>query len=812
MQSLRPRTVTKRYSAQLAVVAGSLLATALSAQTPPNAATSAKAAAGDEDVVRLSTFNVSTDRDYGYRASNSIAATRTDTPIKDVPMNIQVFTKDLYDDLYITNQVELERYNAALVNGQADAHSDNPIQQQYNAFIFRGFVQNWGLRDGIRQYDPIDAQDLARVEVVKGPAAAMYGLSYAGGVMNSITKTVDFTKNFSSVRLTAASEGEMRATLDANYRGDVSGGKFGVRFNGAWTKSEDERAHSKGGNRSEMVNVDWAPFPNTVLRWVGETSRREKPNGLGYFSRVEQDATGKNLSNNSDIPLQILHPEIPWDWNWSNGRNMRSLDTTYYRGSFEQKIGEDLQITGYYQNQSHTQIDGQGWDANGSGGADSWEAGGGWITDPITKQETIQSGYSYRDWSNTIHAYGATGVYKLNLQEVKNTFTFGANVWSEKFLSRASSQTGVSPIRLVYPVKAGIPITIPYGPPVDLIPNTAGAYNHEDNSNDYYFAAWQAAILENRWKLNAAINRTNLKLVSWANANDQNPNITKVSKNSPMFGTVFDVTKEYSLFLVHSTSLFPSTDKNSFLVQMPPEVGKSIEGGVKFDVMDGKFSGTLSYYRINKTGGGVSVSNHENRDTARWDTMTADQRLAAFPNQTRPDLFAKGDVVPGGTQRSTGLELDTVIQATRAWQILVSYAHNDEKVVSSPQASQIGITTAGHIKDQFALLNKYTFSEGELKGLYVGLGYQHAGKQLVDYLGSGGGARYNPSTNYLEAFAGYRFKFMGYNSMVQLNAKNLSKQDEFVGWKATGSSSTIATQRYRVPVPMRFALTFGLDL
>ena len=74
----------------------------------------------EEDVVTLSPFTVSTAKDVGYRASNSIAGTRSNTPIKDIPLNIQVFTKDFYDDLLITNQVDLERYNAALVNGGAD--------------------------------------------------------------------------------------------------------------------------------------------------------------------------------------------------------------------------------------------------------------------------------------------------------------------------------------------------------------------------------------------------------------------------------------------------------------------------------------------------------------------------------------------------------------------------------------------------------------------------------------------------------------------------------------------------------------------
>lgn len=781
--------------------------------------------------MHLSTFSVSTDRDYGYRASNSIAATRSDTPIKDVPLNIQVFTKDLYDDLIITNQVDLERYNAALINGASDPHSDNPIQQSFNAFLFRGFVQNWGLRDGIRQYDPIDTQGLSRVEVVKGPSAALYGLSYAGGVMNSITKEVDFSRNFTSLRATIQTEGEYRGSIDANYTGKVSGGDFGIRFNGANSKTEDIREHSKGAIRYAQTQLEWRPLQGTQLKFLAETGYREKPNGLGYFTVGENlgtDSQGNAITNGSDVPLQIFHPEIPWTWNWSNGRNMRSLETKLYRGSFVQSVGENFQLTGYIQFSDREQIDGNGWDANGSGGADAWEAGGGWQN--TANPQRIDAGYSYRDWSNSMHSYGATGVYKLNFEPIKNTFTFGSAVWSEHFVSRSMTTANPysqatqpdlyaqyeasNPLQLLsYPVQAGIPINIPFGPPARLHPVTTGnGYTHENNSNDYYFVSWQGALLDNRLKLNAAVNHTNLKLVQYANGQATVPNITDVSKNSPMFGAVFDLTKEFSLFVVHGTSLFPSTDKNSFGAQMPPEVGSSYEGGLKFDALDGKISGTISYYQIKKEGGGRQIIPAENRDTSRWDSFTAAERAANFPGKTRDDLLAQGDFFPAGEQESKGFEADMVVQATRNWQVLLSYAHSDPKVTKSPTPGELGRATIGSIKNQFAALNKYTFDAGQLKGLYVGFGLQYAGKALQDYNGQGGAPRYNPSTFFLEAFAGYRWKVLGYNTLVQFNAKNITKQEEFVGWRATGSSTIRATQRYEVPTEVRYSLTFGIDL
>ena len=46
----------------------------------------------DEPVVRLSPFSVTTDRDRGYKATNTTAGTRLDTPIRDVPLAIEVIT------------------------------------------------------------------------------------------------------------------------------------------------------------------------------------------------------------------------------------------------------------------------------------------------------------------------------------------------------------------------------------------------------------------------------------------------------------------------------------------------------------------------------------------------------------------------------------------------------------------------------------------------------------------------------------------------------------------------------------------------
>jgi outer membrane receptor protein involved in Fe transport len=779
------------------------LAYAQSAATP--AASSNTSPVGE--TVQLNTFTVSTERDYGYRASNSIAGTRTDTPIKDIPLNIQVFTKDLADDLLVKSQVDFEAYNASLVYGAADRASDNAIQQPYQNFLVRGFRQNWGLRDGIREYDPVDTQNLARVELVKGPAAALYGLAYPGGVMNNITKTVDFSKNFTQVRLTAGGEGDYRANIDANYSGSfTNGGKFGVRYNGTNEKSVDNRAHSDGKVTLNAVELVYQPTTSTSAELLIEEGYRAKPNGLLWFSAGGDTAPGAS-GNHADIPLQIAHPEIPWDWNWSNGLNNDSLTTRLYRGTVTQKVGENFQVQAYAQYSTRLEIPGNGWDASGSGGADSWESASSGY-DAATNR--IISTYHYRDWGNQMHAYGATAVYKLDFEGVKNTFAFGSNVWAEKELSRQSSPINPLASAQYYAVKADIPIIVPNTPPPDLVPvvDANSGYHHENNSNDYYFINWQASALGDKLKTNIGVNKTNIKTIAWDTGVSTTNNTYTASKVSPLYGALYAITKEVSIFALHATSLFPDSTKDSFGKQFSPQVGSSYEGGFKFEFFNGKLSGTTSYYNIKQTGGTQSDPNKANAQTAVYDSLTPAQRSIQFP-AGRP----LGDIIQGGEQKSKGYELDVVYQPTPQWQLVGSFANTDHEFTQSSVPSTIGETFPYAIKDRYSLLSKYSFTDGAVKGLSLGFGFSGGTKSLQDYQSVNGKdvARYEPGRNVLDLFGSYKFKVFGRNSAIQLNVKNALKTSDYAGWKPTGSAA-LATERYKVPTAIVYRLTFVLDL
>ena len=793
----------------------------------------------DDEIIIMNPFTVSSDDNAGYVASNSVSGTRSQTPIRDIPLNIQVFTEDFADDFLLTSQVDLERYNASLVNGGDDPHSSNVIQQAYNAFLFRGFVQNWAMRDGVRQYDPVDSQGLSRVELVKGPVAAMYGLTYPGGVMNAITKNVIFGRNFVDASATVANEGEWRTTLDMNVQGESDGlGRYGIRYNGAYSETRDSRAHSDGMIEFNQVNLAFAPTSSTLIELLGEWGYREHPALLGYFTTPETSG-GVGLGNSSEIPLQIIHPEIPWDWNWSTG-NMRSLDTEYFRARLTQSFGENFSVNLYASWMKRIQVDSDGLDAAGSGSPASWDMGfsgsrggnaTGWIN-PGAAGEAIVMHYHHRDWQNRDRAFGGTALFKFDAGPTHHVLTAGANYWRETFVSHKGTQPEDSPNLVVMPVTtslaryvdaAGNPSLVPTAntrpimrpdtlPPPDFFWDVDGAFGEEFNDNEYFFASWQGQYFDNSLRTIAAINYTKLDLTQYANGMATAPsNVTEASKTSPLLGVMWDVIPDLGVFAVYSTSLFPTTDKDDFENQLPPVTGKSYEFGFKFDLIENKLSGTVSYYMIDQEGGSQRDPAAENRNKQRWDAMTPAERAINFPGITdRSQLTDRdgqlGNLVPGAVQESRGWEADLVYQPTQNWQMILSYAHNKVETAEATNPDLVGkIPNAGHIADQLAFITKYSFLDGAMDGLTIGLGGQWADGAFQGYVGDI--ARYNPDTFWLEAFVGYRFQIGGIDSFVQLNAKNLTREPEYVGWRATGSSA-LSTSRYEVPTDIRWSLTY----
>lgn len=164
----------------------SLLALSVSAHAQIAPATPLPAAAADKDreVVKLNVFQVVAENDDEYRAANTTSGTRYSTPIKDLPMNIEVLTPafmrdigalDIRDALEYVSGIQLDTTTAS------GGSRDNP---ENNTLLIRGIAaaQN---KDGFRRFVPIDPITSSRVDIIKGPGGALYGQGGTGGIVNS---------------------------------------------------------------------------------------------------------------------------------------------------------------------------------------------------------------------------------------------------------------------------------------------------------------------------------------------------------------------------------------------------------------------------------------------------------------------------------------------------------------------------------------------------------------------------------------------------------------------------------------------------
>jgi len=118
-----------------------------------------------------------------YGADSTSAATRTDTPLRDVPQAVTIVTERQVDDQAMRSIGDVLRYVPGTMIGQGEGHRDQ-ITIRGNNSTGDFFVD--GLRDDIQYYRPL--YNLQRVEILRGPNAMIFGRGGGGGVINRVTK------------------------------------------------------------------------------------------------------------------------------------------------------------------------------------------------------------------------------------------------------------------------------------------------------------------------------------------------------------------------------------------------------------------------------------------------------------------------------------------------------------------------------------------------------------------------------------------------------------------------------------------------
>ena len=107
------------------------------------------------------------------------------------PASVTVIPQQVLSDQAVTTVQQAMRDAPGVTVG---AGSANDSGQPYSAIFMRGFPATSFLRNGVRSLDEdngvfsTDFADVDQVQVLKGPAAILYGALEPGGVVNYVTK------------------------------------------------------------------------------------------------------------------------------------------------------------------------------------------------------------------------------------------------------------------------------------------------------------------------------------------------------------------------------------------------------------------------------------------------------------------------------------------------------------------------------------------------------------------------------------------------------------------------------------------------
>lgn len=238
-----------------------------------------------------------------YRDLETQSATKTDTPILEVPQSVQVVTDRLIEDVRPRSLTE------ALIN--VSGVSDGGGRRAFDFPLIRGFDASADVfLDGLRVERgatnfPHEIYGLERIEVLKGPSGLLFGQGALGGVINQISRRPSSERSFVYVEGAGGSYDFWQGRIDANV---PLGGGLAARLNAVYRSSEDF-VDLLGKERVYVApSLGWADGDTAITL-------------LGSYTKDEQDGSyiglppqGTVLPNaNGPIPRNRNVREPGWD-------------------------------------------------------------------------------------------------------------------------------------------------------------------------------------------------------------------------------------------------------------------------------------------------------------------------------------------------------------------------------------------------------------------------------------------------------------------------------------------------------------------
>lgn len=282
--------------------------------------------------------------------SVTIESTRIDLPFKENSRTISIITAEVIEGSPATNLAELLQQEAGI-----DIRRQGIYGMQADLYIRGGsFDQTLLLIDGIKVEDPqtghhtlniaLPLEVIKRIEIIKGPAARIFGQNAFTGAINIVTKTNGDLKNNVGFQLGSYSQQHATATLgksldNASVMGHASiNSSEGYRYN---TDFQNQNYFLKSSFNTKTTPID-----------VIATFSERKFGGNQFYAinaKEQYEETQSSLVGISTIIKRgdlKISPQLYWKRNQDMYLYIRNNPSVYRNLHISNKVG--IQINSSY--------------------------------------------------------------------------------------------------------------------------------------------------------------------------------------------------------------------------------------------------------------------------------------------------------------------------------------------------------------------------------------------------------------------------------------------------------------------------------
>lgn len=631
----------------------------------------------------------------GYKNTSSFSGTKTETLLKYVPQAISYVTKEVIDDQQAFKASDVLK----------NLSGTNQFSYYDNDIAIRGFRAGSALVNGLRKPTGSWSQSLLpnveRVEVIKGPASALFANTDPGGTVNTVTKK-PLNENRKSISFATGSYNTFR--LSSDFTGPMNESRTLLyRLNLAYQNAESFRVLQGGKDMVIAPSISFVPNDRTQVNidFVYSDTKAKLDRGQPIFGA----SAGTDLYS---TPISFAIGKM----------NDFSHETTLFTtASLRHKFTEYLTFNASYMKHlydedllEHRTSNRYAVDADGN------------EIPTLMEMQTIRR--MRKNYNDNITLYFVADLQTGPVQHkllagydyIQNLSPVGGSTYNASGYRNAANNGFIRTYNKNrqedYLIVNNMPV--PNVPHFNLenpdysITEISGYFNvSSPAAATRYFVNGVYLQDQIKWgKLQALLSLRQEYYTDILNYKKNNSQTVEQKALIPRIGLVYTPIDPLNLYATLSQGYQPQGagtigDPATYGGPFDPLISKMLEAGAKMEFIRGGLAVNVAAYRIEQNNILMNANDAGN-----------------------PDLLRQI-----GQQQAKGVELDVYGKLLPNLSLTANFSYNETKITKSDKEEEIGQLLPNAPKTQGGAWIKYTFTNTVLKGIGIGLGSNYVAQR-----------------------------------------------------------------------------------